>query len=70
MCVATYPVGSTVLLTAPAQQGVAFGGWSYNCTATDANGVPLVAPVGPTAAGPNYCKVTLTTNDTVGAIFN
>jgi hypothetical protein len=70
VCVATYPVGSTVLLTAPAQQGVAFGGWSYNCTPTDVNGVPLVAPNVPTASGPNYCKVTLTTNDTVGAIFN
>jgi Bacterial Ig-like domain (group 2) len=60
ICVATYPVGATVTLTAPAESGVAFGGWSYNCTPT--------APV--TAAGPNSCTVTLTTNDTVGAIFN
>ena len=59
VCVATYPVGTTVILTAPAN-GAAFGGWSYNC-------VPLAAI---TAAGPNSCAVTLTTSDTVGAIFN
>lgn len=59
VCVATYPVGTTVTLTAPAT-GAAFGGWSYNCKNTG----PL------TAAGPNSCTVTLTTNDTVGAIFN
>ena len=73
VCTATYPVGTTVTLTAPAQTGGAFGGWSYNCTAT--------APV--TAAGPNSCTITLTgtpatlpgdnpgsVNATVGAIFN
>ena len=59
VCVATYPVGTTVTLTAPAT-GAAFGGWSYNC----ANTGPI------TAAGPNSCTVKLTTNDTVGAIFN
>jgi hypothetical protein len=59
VCVATYPVGTTVTLTAPAGQG-AFGGWSYNCTPTGAV----------TAAGPNTCNVTVTFNDTVGAIFN
>lgn len=59
VCVATYPVGTTVTLTAPAGAG-AFGGWSYNC-------VPLAAI---TAAGPNSCEVTLTFDDTVGAIFN
>lgn len=59
VCVATYPVGSTVILTAPAN-GAQFGGWSSNCA-------PLVAI---NAAGPNSCVVTLTTNDTVGAIFN
>jgi hypothetical protein len=61
VCVATYPVGTTVTLTAP-NNGAAFGGWSSNCTQT----VPAV----PTAAGPNSCTVTLTTNDTVGVIFN
>ena len=59
VCVATYPVGTTVTLTAPAT-GAQFGGWSYNCTPTSAV----------TAAGPNSCQVQLTTNDTVGAIFN
>ena len=59
VCVATYPVGTTVTLTAPAGAG-AFGGWSYNCVPT--------TPV--TAAGPNSCQVTLTFDDTVGAIFN
>jgi Bacterial Ig-like domain (group 2) len=67
VCTATYPVGTTVLLTA---QGGAFGGWSYNCTPTDKNGVPLTAPPYWTATGPNYCTVTLTSDDTVGAIFN
>ena len=60
VCVATYPIGTAVTLTAPAQTGVAFGGWSYNCTNIGT----------PTAAGPNTCTVTLTTNDTVGAVFN
>lgn len=59
VCVATYPVGSTVTLTAPAN-GAQFGGWSSNCTDTGTI----------TATGPNSCTVTLTTNDTVGAIFN
>jgi hypothetical protein len=59
VCVATYPVGTTVTLTAPAGAG-AFGGWSYNC-------VPLNTI---SAAGPNSCEVTLTFDDTVGAIFN
>jgi hypothetical protein len=77
VCVATYPFGTSVILTAT---GGAFGGWSYNCIPTDANGVPLVPPAGPTQAGPNYCKITFAnlntgsnannTNVTVGAIFN
>jgi hypothetical protein len=67
VCVATYPVGTTVTLTAPAQTGVSFGGWSYNCTATGTV----------TAAGPNQCTIVLdssspsyNSNVTVGAIFN
>jgi hypothetical protein len=59
VCVATYPVGTTVTLTAPAGAG-AFGGWSYNCIPTSAV----------TAGGPNSCTVTMTFDDTVGAIFN
>jgi uncharacterized protein YjdB len=67
VCTATYPVGSVVLLTA---QGAAFGGWSSNCTPSDQNGVALTNPPFWTAAGPNYCTVTLTSDDTVGGIFN
>jgi len=64
VCTATYPLGTTVTLTAT-QPGTdtttaTFGGWSYNC-----------APVGTVTNGPtNSCKVTLTSDDTVGAIFN
>jgi Bacterial Ig-like domain (group 2) len=74
VCTATYPVGSQVILTAtqptasPANQ--TFGGWSYNCIPSNSSGVPLTAPPYYTATGPNYCVVTLNTNDTVGAIFN
>jgi hypothetical protein len=76
----------TILLSAPAQTGVNFGGWSYNCMPSDANGNPLPGPTYWTAAGPNYCTVTIypavydsktgdlvapaNTNITVGAIFN
>ena len=31
VCTATYPLGTSVTLTAPPQTGVAFGGWSSNC---------------------------------------
>jgi hypothetical protein len=78
VCVGIYPVDSQpILLTAPARPGVAFGGWTYNCTPSDSNGNPLSAPPYWTAAGPNYCTVNLNantanvpTNVTVGAIFN
>jgi hypothetical protein len=61
VCTATYPLGATVTITAPAQAGVKFGGWSSNCTNTGTI----------TQAGPNTCTVSLTTVDaTVGGIFN
>lgn len=68
VCTATYPIGTVVTLTAPANGGfplsnpllVNFGGWSYNCLA--------VGNV--TAQGPNTCTVVLSQDDTVGAIFN
>jgi uncharacterized protein YjdB len=81
VCVATYPIGTTVLLKAT---GGAFGGWSYNCTPSNSNGVPINSSA-ITAAGPNYCTVTFSpavydangnlvtpanTDVTVGAIFN
>jgi hypothetical protein len=58
VCSATYPIGTTVTITSPST-GAQFGGWTYNCNQTAA----------PSAAGPNSCTVTLTTNDTIGAIF-
>jgi hypothetical protein len=75
VCAAPYPIDPTgknlvkVLLTA---QGGAFGGWSWSCTPSDQNGNPI-APTAITAAGPNYCTVTISPdnpNVTVGAIFN
>jgi Bacterial Ig-like domain (group 2)/Divergent InlB B-repeat domain len=61
VCTATYPLGTTVTLTAPPQQNVFFGGWSSTCS-----NVPHV-----TATGTNTCTVTLANTDvTVGAIFN
>lgn len=61
VCTATYPLGTAVTLTAPAQTGVKFGGWSSNCTNTGTI----------TQTGPNTCTVNLSTSDaTVGAIFN
>jgi hypothetical protein len=61
VCTATYPLGSTVTLTAPAQTGVKFGGWSSNCTNTGTI----------TQTGPNTCTINLSASDaTVGAIFN
>jgi hypothetical protein len=74
VCTATYPMGATVILTAPAQTGVAFGGWSYNCAPSDINGNTNNPPP-ITAAGPNYCVVSFSiadqnSNVTVGGIFN
>jgi Bacterial Ig-like domain (group 2) len=76
VCTATYPLGSTVTLTAPAPPpgvNVKFGGWSSTC-----KNIGTVNP-----DGPNQCTVTLggqnvdpngntfyLTDVTVGAIFN
>jgi uncharacterized protein YjdB len=70
VCTATYPAGTSVILTSPQGAG-AFGGWSTNCIPTDALGNVLTgAAAAGTAAGPNYCKVTLTDDDVVGIIVN
>jgi hypothetical protein len=61
VCTATYPLNTSVTLTAPIQSGVKFGGWSSNCTNTGTI----------TQTGPNTCTVILGSSDaTVGAIFN
>jgi len=61
VCTATYPLGTTVTLTAPPRTGVFFGGWSSNCLNT--------GTITPT--GTNTCTVYLGSSDaTVGAIFN
>lgn len=62
VCTATYPINATITVTAPAIPGVKFGGWSSNCIVTN--------PVLPSETGPNSCTLDLTTNDTIGAIFN
>jgi uncharacterized protein YjdB len=70
VCSAAYPIdptGNTVLtvvITAPAQTGVAFGGWTSNCVAN---------PVVPDPVGPNTCTITISPtnpNVTVAGIFN
>ena len=89
VCTAAYPMGTVtpsgnpgVVLTAT---GGAFGGWSYNCIPSDANGNYLPGPVFWTAGGPNYCVASLSVtyldshgnpvtvdgvDETIGAIFN
>jgi hypothetical protein len=75
VCVATYPIGTPITLTAtqPAGSTGTFGGWSSNCT--------TISPNPSTATGPNTCTITpdnppfsatnpANTNITVGAIFN
>ena len=61
VCTATYPVGTIVILTAPARTGVNFGGWSTGCLNTGTV----------SQTGPNFCTIDLSMGDaTVGAIFN
>jgi len=69
VCSASYPIGTTITLTAPAVSGVNFGGWSSSCS--------TISPNPATAAGPNTCTVTITgttpstnPNVSIGAIFN
>ncbi len=54
VCTATYPVGTSVKITAT---GGTFGGWSSNCTNTTITPVPT-------------CTIAMTFDETVGAIFN
>jgi hypothetical protein len=61
VCEASYPNGTQVVLTAPAQAGVNFGGWSDNCVPCTLNPTTLACPITPaptiTATGPNSCAV-------------
>jgi Bacterial Ig-like domain (group 2) len=56
VCTATYPANTPIVITA---KGSNFGGWSYNCKNQVQN-----------PDGSFSCTVTLTGDDTVGAIFN
>jgi hypothetical protein len=58
-CSQPFTTGSTVTLTATPSGGSQFGGWSTNCTPT--------AAINP--SGANSCIITMTTNETVAAIF-
>ncbi|QNI32466.1 Ig-like domain-containing protein [Alloacidobacterium dinghuense] len=75
VCVAPYPIdptGATSLKIVLEAQGGQFGGWSWSCAPSDKDG-NLIPSTSITAAGPNYCAVTLNANNpnvTVGAIFN
>ena len=67
VCEATYPDNTTVILNAPAEPGVKFGGWSSNCTPCTLDKATGACPAIPvtnpqtiplyTAAGPNSCTV-------------
>jgi hypothetical protein len=59
-CVGNFPVGSIVILTATAAPDSNFGGWSSNCSPYPNN----------SASPGNQCMITMTDNETVGAIFN
>jgi len=75
VCVAPYPIdptGATSLKIILEAQGGQFGGWSWSCSPSDKDG-NLIPATSITAAGPNYCVVTLNAdnpNVSVGAIFN
>jgi hypothetical protein len=68
VCVATYPIGTPITITATQPTGTGtFGGWSSTCTIAPAT----INPNPSTAAGPNTCTLTPTFYDeTVGVIFN
>jgi hypothetical protein len=68
VCVATYPIGTPITITATQPTGTGtFGGWSWNCLPPQGS----INPNPSTAAGPNTCTLTPTnTNETVGVIFN
>ena len=62
-CTGSFPLSSTVVLTAKPVSG-SFGGWSANCPAVAGS------PVDPVSKLPLQCNVRMLNNETVGAIFN
>lgn len=63
-CTGSFSSGTAVTLTEVPATGTKFDGWSGNCTAV------VGAPTDPTSGQPTECTITLTGNDTVGAIFD
>jgi hypothetical protein len=57
VCEATYPNGTIVTVTAPAEAGVNFGGWSAACVAPPGASYTSPNPNPSTSAGPNSCTV-------------
>jgi uncharacterized protein YjdB len=78
VCTAAYPNGTPLIVTAPAEPGVNFGGWSVDtctpCALSGSTCTPITVPPLYTATGPNYCTVTVgsdsTSNVSIVAIFN
>jgi hypothetical protein len=86
VCEATYPSGTVVTVTAPAETGVNFGGWSSTCIPPPGSTFTSPNPNPPSVAGPNTCTVVVggactyngqtatysctQSNVSVGAIFN
>ncbi|HEY5328860.1 MAG TPA: Ig-like domain-containing protein [Acidobacteriaceae bacterium] len=64
-CTGDFPLNTPVTLTAAANTGSVFGGWSSNCVAT-----PPILGTGANAVYNPVCVITLPGNDSVGAIFN
>ncbi len=63
ICTGSFPLCSTVMLTAQPSPGFSFAGWSANCTEVQSS---------PTMASGIHtqCSVSMVTNGNVGAIFN
>jgi uncharacterized protein YjdB len=68
VCVATYPIGTALTLTAP-DTGAKFGGWSTTCLPP----IGTISPSPSTETGTNTCTFTISgtnPNVSVGVIFN
>ena len=63
-CTGHFSVGTVVTLTAVPAAGSSFGGWSSACAPVAPNGVT------PPYTAPYSCTVTMSNNESVGAVFN